>query len=110
LIEIECVRGPTPATERRREFHSLCRMGRGDESATAHHIWRGRDSYAPSTPGWDMGRIVRYYCVNEPHPHGWSYLFRFTDGTRGTCQVNQVNQALATLGWQVDRRGDADRD
>lgn len=92
-------------------FSRLFRLHVTDPSVTVHHIWRGgMDYHNPRMGRWEWSTRLSYYVLAESPPSGWAYLFQFTDGTMGTCQVSRVNAALAALGWQVDRRGDADRD
>jgi hypothetical protein len=110
LIEIECVMLPNYHLRREqgRTFERLYRLAAGEPSLTVHHIYRSDLYDGPG--GWSFSPRLRYYVLAEPPPYGWCYAFRFTDGTIGTCQVSNVNAALTSLGWQVDRRGDADRD
>lgn len=88
----------------------LARLQPGDGYFT-HHIYRGR--LWEDGSGWNFGP---YNCqpwsaggTGRP-PGAWAYVYMFADGTLGVSRVCDVNEALAALGYDVDRRGDAPGD
>lgn len=66
---------------------------RMNEHAFTNHVWEWGE---PGISRWGME-----WYPND-HDDGWSYLFTFTDHTRGVCQVRDVNPALEALGARFD--------
>lgn len=99
MIQIDIL-GRTTLTEVDRQLTALYRLERGDGETSHHH------GFGPET--WNWGTSEAWYAWwDREHFGEWGYIFFFADGTRGTCRVEEVNQALAALGFAVDRRGDA---
>lgn len=75
---------------------------RGGETVRASWVWF-QDRWQRYPDGREM--YVAYY--DRDHPDSWAYVLFFAGGARGLCQVRDINEALAALNCEIDRRGDA---
>lgn len=99
---------PLAGRDRPRSLLRLSRLQEDDGHYTINHIYRGLAWDDGS--GWDFGTdsFQPWSASGDGQPpYAWSYLYSFVDGTYGVSRIRDVNEALAALGYEVDRRGDA---
>lgn len=80
----------------------LQRVERGDQPI--HHNWHIFRYPTANRNGWYWGgrpRWISRYAPGSGSPY-YSYIFTFGDYTTGICRVEDVNDALAEIGYRVD--------
>lgn len=106
MREIRFVRRADWTTEK--ELIRIDRIDRGDSGTYVEWIyWDFEGPMDERHEIWNWQQPGRWFAMFDlPADECWGYIFKFSDGTRGICQVKSVNQALAAVGCEVDRRGD----
>lgn len=103
MINIEFVRGAAATSRSVRRLSYLDRATPGEIDqrvahgfSDGHWIWSPPEEHTAWYVWADTGLM----------PNQWAYAFSFDDGSRGVCMVRDLNEALAALGYEIDRRGD----